>query len=303
MKPPMLAAMLKNIRASMDRIRRETARNYLYDSARKNLGRFPQMACYSFDFIGIEINVDGRFDHAQLTYLDRLLAPRMVGKTVLDVGANIGNHARAFAASACKVLSFEPHPRTFQLLRLNTMDTPNIEIFEMGASDEVDALPAVSPKLNFGASTITDRPVGEGEFGWTCNVAPLDDLATPDWGEIAVMKIDVEGHEPQAIRGASKLLARHRPIILLEQNQDSIADGTSESLDLLRGLGYRHFSSLEVRSSWRTPQALPGVLRKALRIGEGALFGPPAEESVLVPVDRLEPRSYATLIASFDPIQ
>lgn len=286
----------------MDRIRRATARNYLYDSARKNLGRFPQMVCYSFDFIGTEINVDGRFDHAQLAFLERLLGPRMAGKTVLDVGANIGNHARAFAASAGKLLSFEPHPRTFQLLRLNTMDTPNIEIFEIGASDHVAALPAVSPKLNFGASTITDRPAGEGEFGWTCNVAPLDDLATPDWGEIAVMKIDVEGHEPQAIRGASKLLAQHRPVILFEQNHDAIADGTSESLELLRGLGYRHFSSLGIQSSWRTPQALPGSLRKALRIGEGALFGPPAEVAVLVPVDRLEPRSYATLIASFDPL-
>lgn len=183
------------------------------------------------------------------------------------------------------------------------MDVPNIEIFEIGASDAICALPAISPHNNYGSSTITDRPPSKGESDWICNVASLDSLITPLWGEIAMVKIDIEGHEPQAIRGASELLVHHRPVVLFEQNHEAIADGKSESLELLRGLGYHHFSSLEVQSSWRTPQRMPRPLRMALRIGEGALFGPPTENVVLAGVNRLESRNYPALIASFDPIK
>ena len=42
--------------------------------------------------------------------------------TVLDIGANIGNHSLFFSNYFYKVLSFEPHPKIFKVLAINTED-------------------------------------------------------------------------------------------------------------------------------------------------------------------------------------
>lgn len=295
--------MFKHLRESIEWIRRESARKYLHSHAQGLVNRYPQMVCYSFDFIATDINIDGRYDQAELDFLEKMLTGRSAGKTILDVGANIGNHALAFSNLATRVIAFEPHPRTVQLLRLNTEHRPNVEIVALGASDRAETVRALSSGVNLGASTITDRPAGEGEISWSFDVRPLDSLDWRNWGDIAVVKIDVEGHEPHAIRGATKLLEANRPIVLLEQNPEAIHDGTSESLELLRTIGYRHFATLVNELPWRTPQRLPRALRQAGRLAESALFGPPTEAVRLVPVQRLENRNYNVLIASFDPIE
>lgn len=295
--------MFKNLRDSIEWVWRESTRSYLHTHAQQQVDCYPQMVCYSFDFIASEINIEGRYDQAQLTFLETMLAERSAGRTILDVGANIGNHALAFSGMAKRVIAFEPHPRTVQLLRLNTEHRPNVEIIALGASDRAGTVRALSSGVNLGAATITDRAAGDGEISWSFDIRPLDSLEWQNWGDIAVVKIDVEGHEPEAIRGATALLTANRPIVLLEQNPDAIHDGTSDSLELLQTIGYRHFATMVSEVPWRTPQRLPRILRQAGRMAEAALFGPPVEQVRLVPVERLENRNYNVLIASFDPIE
>lgn len=283
--------------------RREMSRKFLSEVAAQHLRTRPQLAFFAFDLISIEIMVNGRYDDAQLAYLEKLLGPRLSDNIVLDVGANIGNHAVAFADVAKKVIAFEPHPRTVQLLRFNTAHLSNVEIIEKGASDSRGALPAISPIANFGASSITNRAPGPGEFSWICNVDRLDELLANERGKrIGMIKIDVEGHEPNVIRGARKILEANHPIVLFEQNIDAVTNGSSESFDLLRDMGYRFFYSLKVNTVWATPQALPSLLRKVFRIVEGVTKGPPDETVVLEPVTMLEVRDYNTLIASFESL-
>lgn len=296
-------SVLNKLSETIEWMRRESARSYLHSHAQEQFGRHPQMVCYSFDYIAIAINIDGRYDQAQLTFLEAMLAKHSAGKTILDVGANIGNHALAFSGLAQRVIAFEPHPRTVQLLRLNTEHRPNVEVVAVGASDRAATVRALSSGVNLGAATITDRAAGDGEISWIFDIRPLDSLDWRSWGEIAVVKIDVEGHEPEAIRGATALLAANRPIVLIEQNPDAINNGTSDSFELLRAIGYSHFATLVSEWPWRTPQHLPRAIRQASRLAEGALFGPPAEQVRLVAVERLEPRNYNILIASFDPIE
>src|SRR5215475_1675190 len=89
--------------------------------------RFPQVACFAFDYISTEIAVHGRFERAELECLSVQLFARMRSRRVcLDVGANIGNHSLVFAQHFARVLAFEPNPRTFKLLAINAELAQNI---------------------------------------------------------------------------------------------------------------------------------------------------------------------------------
>ncbi|MDB5699728.1 MAG: SAM-dependent methyltransferase, partial [Alphaproteobacteria bacterium] len=283
-----------NLQATLKQMRRESARKYLKQSASTLLARNPQMCCYSFDAIGVDINIDGRCDAPALRLLLEMLDLR--GRNVVDVGANIGNHAAAFAEVAGHVFAFEPHPKTYQLLKLNLSDFPNVKTFQIAASDKAGSVRAVSPRQNFGATTITDRPLGENETAWSFDIAPLDSVT--ELQDIALIKFDVEGHEAQALRGAENLIRRDKPVIIVEQNREAIAGGSSETVEVLKRSGYSHFYSIDTDLPWRTPQGLPGPVRKMARMTEAILFGPVEWTAHFSLVEKLEPRDYPMLVAS-----
>lgn len=286
--------MFKNLKAARRQLRRESVRQFLYESAEEHLRTRPQMCCYSFDLIAIDIAVDGGRDGASLRALLELVD--LKGRNALDVGANIGVHAIAFAEHAERVFAFEPQPRTYQLLSLNVSQRPNVTTFNLGASDKAATVSAVSPHLNFGGTTITDRPPTELESAWSFDVVTLDSI--DELRDIALFKLDVEGHEEQALLGARELLLREKPVVVLEQNADAISDGSSASIELLKSLGYDHLYSLDAVMPWRTPQSLPGPLRKVSRVLEALVFGPADWSPHIEVVHRLEARDYPMLIAS-----
>ena len=55
----------------------------------------------------------------------------------------------------------------------------------------------------------------------------------------AFIKIDVEGMEPKVLRGAEQTIARHQPIIAMEQHRDDFRGGGSASVAWLTERGYR----------------------------------------------------------------
>ena len=56
---------------------------------------------------------------------------------------------------------------------------------------------------------------------------------------IGMIKIDVEGHELNAFKGMKLLLKKTKPIILFEQNR-GIFNWTSDEVEFLRSIGYKH---------------------------------------------------------------
>ena len=261
------------------------------------------MCCYSFDDIAVELNVDGRADRYALDALVDLVRDRVKGRTILDIGANIGNHSLVFSEIAAKVIAFEPHPVTFELLKLNTRNHNNVVVVNSGASDSSAELRAVSPARNRGATSISDRPVGAGEESWTFTVEPLDSRTDISEADVALMKLDVEGHEEYALRGLMDTIEQKKPIVVIEQNASVILQGTSQSLEILRSYGYTYFYSIEVSIPWRTPQAMPTLLRRFSRVIESLIFGPADFNASIAPVSCLEHRDYPMLIASFEPLE
>ncbi|HVG24960.1 MAG TPA: FkbM family methyltransferase [Thermoanaerobaculia bacterium] len=279
----------------------QLALRHLHARRREHLARYPQLACLAFEHHGITINVLGRDDREELEFLTTHLSRHIDGKTVCDAGAYIGNHTLAFAERAARVVAFEPNPVTYELLKLNCRDRANVVPLCLAASDRGGTAPAAVPRTNYGESRIAGTPA-EGELALTFELVRLDDVALLATDRVGLLKIDVEGHEPQVLRGAERLLRRDRPLVVLEQHARAIDGGTSPSLDLLRAFGYRFFYSLERVTGWLVPQWVPSMARRPLRVVEALLLGVPEVTVELREVERLERRDYAMLVAAVESL-
>src|SRR5690554_953635 len=89
------------------------------------------------DYIGRKIASNGLYEKENLELLNRILH-RMSHAVVLDVGANIGNHALSFSTQARQVYAFEPLPEVFEVLERNIEQNgiTNIQTFNFALSDE-----------------------------------------------------------------------------------------------------------------------------------------------------------------------
>jgi len=84
------------------------------------------------DSVSNELMINGIFERDELDLLSNIIDKEIF----IDIGANIGNHTLYFRNSFKKIYSFEPHPKTYKLLQLNTEDLPHIKTFNIGLSNE-----------------------------------------------------------------------------------------------------------------------------------------------------------------------
>jgi FkbM family methyltransferase len=192
-------------------------------------------------FIGRSLDLYGEWCDFEIQLLGQFIAP---GDTVVDVGANIGTHAVAFAnlvGPKGMVHAFEPQRRLFQMLcgnlALNGIENVVCHASAVGDARGEIAIPLLPPPttyFNYGAV-----PLGmKGTPTEPAAVTTLDDLKLT---ACRVIKIDAEEMEPQVLRGARRTIEACQPIIYLENDRP----GASKSLDaLFKELGYHAYWSL-----------------------------------------------------------
>lgn len=162
------------------------------------------------------------------------------GDVVADVGAFIGLYTVAMGkrvTSRGKVVAFEPNPASFALLRahveLNQLnDRVELAPFALGA-DEGTVLLAPN-RVSMAAIT---HETDEETVRVQC--VRLDRF----WGDrrLDLLKLDVEGHEEQVLRGATGLLARReRPRTIFIEVHPYAWGRLGTSSDTLLGLLVEH---------------------------------------------------------------
>jgi hypothetical protein len=77
--------------------------------------------------------------------------------------------------------------------------------------------------------------LGEVDEGIPITVRPLDDLVG-DMQRLRLIKIDVEGMELEVLKGAQRLIDRHRPLLYVENDR---VDNSKALIEHLMRLGYR----------------------------------------------------------------
>jgi len=171
------------------------------------------------------------FNGYEREFIDLFLSRVPRGGTVLDVGANIGNHTLIFSGHFDAVHSFEPNPVVLAKLRQNVDQTLKanpgraITVHPVGLGKVAEELPFYNIfNGNEGLGTFLkveqyDRPLEQVQ---TLKIERADDYL----GEISVsaIKIDVQGFEPNVLRGMQNILARNKPVIWLEFGEGTEAD-------------------------------------------------------------------------------
>jgi FkbM family methyltransferase len=135
----------------------------------------------------------------------------------IDVGAHYGSILKGLVklSPGGSHWAFEPIPNLAKQLRKKF---PGVTVSEFALSDysgntEFNFLPG-SPAF----SSLLSRPsveAGEQVLQLRVDVRRLDDCI-PENLPIAFIKVDVEGAEAAVLRGASKLLERHKPVVVFE---------------------------------------------------------------------------------------
>jgi FkbM family methyltransferase len=265
--------------------------NTLHRIAKSHVTKFPQMAIYSFDHIGIAINIEGRYEKSSLDIVSDFMNNYIKidhNSTVLDIGANIGNHSLYFSSLFSKVYAFEPHPKTYKLLEFNCSDL-NIDTFNFGLSSEDATVKFDVDPNNMGHAFIIDGELNKDiSSNMEIEVKKLDDLSEIDRTNISLIKIDVEGHELQALEGALTTIKDNRPVILFEQHPHDFSNGTSEVVELLRNVDYK-FYTIENRLRFGN-----NAITKAISLCLRSLFG---FQKLILATSTFESRLYEMIIA------
>ena len=195
------------------------------------------------DYLQLLIYYIGTFEPYCLQYL-RSCAGN--GATIVDVGANIGFYTLESAVavgSTGRVISIEPAPSNAGALRRNVElnHLTNVDLIEVAAGDcNGSATLTLASGDNLGMFTLAPSDSGKS---YSVEVRRIDDLLE-DRGitSIDLIKMDVEGSEYQALRGAVNTLRTCRPAVLIELNDEALRNlqsSANEVLELLASLGYR----------------------------------------------------------------
>lgn len=167
----------------------------------------------------------GSFDASEPEY-DKLGEWLSEGDWAIDVGANVGHYTyrmSALVGPSGRVLAFEPILTTFALLASNLELSlyRNVSLFNVAASDSLRLTSMEMPTFKSGLKDYYEaRIVEQAETGQTVMTLAIDSLSLPK--PVRLIKVDAEGHEPEVVAGMRRLIAKDRPVLILETVSDEL---------------------------------------------------------------------------------
>ena len=170
----------------------------------------------------------------ELEHIDDYIAGT---RTAIDIGSNAGMYTYALAKRFDRVVAFEINENVTRNTR--RYNRGNIEVVHCGLSSQPGRatlyLPVASGVEMAGWASL-DRgnlPGAEKLIEIEAELKPLDEFGITN---VDFIKIDVEGHEVEVLKGAADTLAKWRPMVLVELKKEHV----QEVVAWFGGLDYKH---------------------------------------------------------------
>jgi len=164
----------------------------------------------------------GVYERADMQRLKTFVRP---GSDTIDVGANAGAYTQALAriiGATGRVFAFEPQPLMAALLERACGTLPTVTVIREALSDTTGAPVELRlPLLPGGVPESALATLGaEGDVvrTWTTTVmrsARLDDHFER-FRDVSFIKVDIEGHEPAFLLGATRTIRAFAPVVQIE---------------------------------------------------------------------------------------
>ncbi len=177
----------------------------------------------------------------EIRFLSRLCNKN---KTSIDVGANYGGYLCPMIKHSQNCIAFEPIVEIAAILR-EGFESTAVEIFPAALSDHCGTARLKYPVYHPGYSTIepANRLVGKIRHDKAIAI-PEVHVRTLDsylFKNIGFIKIDVEGHEIEVLRGAVNTLKDSKPNLLVEIEERHRHGAIALVTAFLAGLGYQGY--------------------------------------------------------------
>lgn len=196
------------------------------------------------------------------------------GDVFYDLGGNVGYMTIEMAtlfAGKVRCVVFEPQPDLARAIAISaTLNGVGdaVTVFETMVGDAVREETLMLTSHSLHASVKAGESGGEAlkrQMISLDNLTASGDVPPPD-----VMKIDIEGGELQALRGAQSMIREHSPHIVFEINScaDRFGYSRQDLFDLLKGLAEYEFFEIEHDGSLRparSDQGAPDVLARSVK--------------------------------------
>lgn len=167
------------------------------------------------------IYFQGAFAPAELDFLARtaaILRKRRSFLTMLDIGANVGQHSLAMASRYDRILAFEPSAAVSERLIMNIKhnNIRNVEVYGIALGDQDEtAILGTGLNGNDGSRSL-NWSFGGGDQVTVRHAGDFLTSITPPLPQVDVIKLDVEGNELAVLSALRSFLIQDRPILLFE---------------------------------------------------------------------------------------
>ena len=209
--------------------------------------KFFEITANKNDIIGKALSTYGIYDLILTEILYRIVES---GDKCIDVGANIGYTTGIMSYRSGingKIYSLEPSSTIYSILTNNVVGFQksfgfnNIELIKIGVSDHVGVASFFINSNNSGESKILSSFENDHQDKETSieeiQITTLDEVLSKE-KPFKVLKIDVEGHELEVLKGSTNLLKSKSILNIVFENHEK---GESPIIPFLKEYGYDIF--------------------------------------------------------------
>ena len=175
------------------------------------------------------------------------------GTDSIDVGVYRGVYSYEMSKYSKIVHSFEPNPILLSHIEKNLKKIiKNINFYNYALSDKVSLVPLRVPirnknynKSNYeeyfqmGRASIHSKNKFNDFELFNVESQKLDNFNFTN--KISFIKIDVEGHEMEVIKGSEETIKSNKPILLVEIEEQYTKKNVNDTLGYINSLGYNSF--------------------------------------------------------------